>query len=125
LIKAIITQLKTGSLTRVYPKGSNIVTPIAPYIFVWGPAFISQGGNDGMGQNQYMISVHYQKGFINQLDDYIYNELLTLLHKKKMITRDLRTVTLYLNGSVSEIIEGNKDGTISKERDILTAAIYT
>jgi hypothetical protein len=124
MLSAIIMQLRTGTITRVYPKGGVPVNLAAPYIVCWGPDFIAKPGYDNQGKNVYTISVHYMKGFVNDLDDYIYNTLQTLLHKQSLLTRDNRTVKLYLNGEVSDLIEGNADGTISKERNAVTAGIY-
>lgn len=125
MLSAIVYQLKTGSIKRVFPKGSVSVNPESPYIVVWQDPLIPQPGYDNRGKNSYKIAVHYQKGFVNQLDDYVFNEIQILLHKKRLLTRDNRYVTIYLTGYVSTLIEGNDDGTISKERECITAGIYT
>ena len=124
MLSAIVMKLRTGSISNVMPKGGVQVNPPPPYVVVWGPSFIPQPGSDNLGKNQYTVSVHYKKGFVNQLDDYIMNEIQSLLHKQRLLTRDGRYVTIYVSAVVSDTIEGNDDGTISKERELLTAAIY-
>lgn len=124
MLQAIVNKLKTGSISRVYPRGSVTVNPEAPYVVVWQDPLVPQPGYDNYGKNTYKISVHYQKGYINPLDDYIYNEVQALLHKQSLLTRDGRHVKIYCTGNVSATIEGNADGTISKERELITAGIY-
>lgn len=124
MLSAIVHELRTGTIGNVMPKGSVQVNPSPPYIIVWQPPFIPQPGADNMGKNIYIVSVHFKKGFINDLDDYIFNELQTLLHKKSLLTRDKRHVKIYVSPIVSTLIEGNDDGTISKERELETAGIY-
>lgn len=125
MIKAIITQLKTGSITNVIPRGQNIVNPEKPYVVVWGPETIQQTGMDREGKNLYYINTHFPKGYINQLDDYVYNELPTLLpDKMRLTTRDGRIVQLFLTMDIGVIVEGNDDGTLSKERVFETIAMF-
>jgi hypothetical protein len=124
LITAIIDRLKTGTIKNVYPRGSIVQNPSAPYVVVWGPELIPQPGYDDRGKNEYFISVHFQRGFINDLDDYIYNEIINLLNNYRIISRDGRKATLKISGAPSTLIEGNDDVTISKERVFITAGIY-
>jgi len=124
MITAIINKLKTGSITNVYPRGCVVVNPPAPYVIVWGPELVPQPGEDSRGKNQYFISVHYTRGFINQLDDYIYNEVVDLLNNIRFVMRDGRRATLHISGAPSNLIETNDDNTISKERIFITAGIY-
>ena len=123
--KAIITQLKTGTISEVIPKGSTKTNLQPPYIIVWGPLLIPQPGDEDRGKNQYMISVHLSRGYINQLDDYVYTELVELLANQTLTTRDGRRAILKISGAPSNLIEGNDDNTISKERVFITAGIYS
>lgn len=123
--KAIEDRLKTGSITRVYPKGDVVSNIQPPYIIIGGPVLVPQPGNEDRGKNQYTIYVHFQRGYVDQLDDYIYIELVSLLHKQRLTMRDGRKATLHISGAPSDLIEGNDDGTISKERIFITAAIYS
>lgn len=124
MISAIITQLKTGSITRVYRKGSNKVNPQPPYVIVWGPELIQQPGCDNRGKNQFFIAAHFKRGYAKDLDEYIFNEVLTLLNNEILTTGDYRDVRLHVSGAPSTLIEGNADCTISKERVFISAAIY-
>ena len=124
MITAIINQLKTGSITNVYPRGDIITNYQPPYVIVWGPELVPQPGNEDQGKNQYFISAHFTRGFINQLDDYIYDEIVDLLNNFRGVMRDGRKATLHISGAPSNLIEGNDDNTISKERVFITAGIY-
>jgi hypothetical protein len=124
LITAIIDKLKTGTIQNVYPRGSIAVNPQPPYVVVWGPELIPQPGYESRGKNQYFISVHFSRGCINELDDYIYNEIVDLLNEQVLVMRDLRKAKLQISGAPSNLIEGNDDNTISKERVFITAGIY-
>ena len=124
MLTAIIDQLKTGSISTVLPRGAITTNPQPPYVIVWGPELIGQPGDEDRGKNQYFISVHYARGYINQLNDYIYNEIVSLLNEQRLTTRDLRKATLKISGAPSNLIEGNDDNTISKERVFITAGIY-
>lgn len=125
MLQAIIDQLKTGSIARVYPKGDPVLNPVPPYIIVWQEAPVEDAGRVNQGKNYYTISVHYERGAINYLDDYLFIELPTLLKKQILTTRDGRRVQLYLDfAGISTLIEGNDDNTISKERQAWTVAFY-
>lgn len=124
MLTAIINQIKTGTIQTVIPRGSVQVNPTPPYVVVWGPELVPQPGNEDRGKNQYFIAVHFNRGFINHVNDYIYNEVVDLLDGQRLTTRDGRQATLYVSGAPSNLIEGNDDNTISKERIFITAGIY-
>lgn len=124
MISAIITQLKTGSITKVFRKGSITVNPQPPYVKVWGPELIQKPGYENIGKNQYFIAVHFKRGYGKDLDEYITNEVVTLLNKVILTTADFRDVRLHVSGGPSTLIEGNDDNTISKERVFISAGIY-
>jgi hypothetical protein len=124
VVTAIINQLKTGSIKTVKQRGSTKVNLQPPYVIVWGPELIQKPGYENRGKNQYFIAAHFKRGFGNQLDDYIIDEVVTLLNKQILTTRDLRDVRLKVSGGPSNMIEGHDDKTISKERIFITAAIY-
>lgn len=125
MLKAIVDQLKTGSILNVYPKGDPVLNPVPPYIIVWQDSPVQDTGKLDQGKNLYTISVHFQRGFINYLDDYLFIELKTLLNKQILTTRDGRRVQVYIDfEGISTLIEGNDDNTISKERQAWTVAFY-
>jgi len=122
LTTAIINQLKTGSISNVIQKGDPISNPGNPYVVVWAAAPIPQAGNDNMGKREYMVSVHFPPGYSNDIDDYM-DEAFLLLDGQRLTTRDLRKVTLTGTLYISSLIEGNNDGTISKERNFVSAGM--
>lgn len=123
MITAIINQLKTGSIANVIPRGQNISNPSQPYVVVSDLEGIQQGNTEN-GLNEYSINVHFPKGHINQLDDYIENELYTLLNKKTLITRDSRKVEIKVTSQIGRLVEDNDDKTMSKERVCQTVMIW-
>lgn len=123
MITAIETILKTGSISRVFPKGNNQVNPNPPYVILWGPELISQIGESNRGLDVYYISAHFNPGYTDDLDDYIYNEIRELLSGQILTTRDLRSLKVHFEGAPSDIID-NADSTISKEQKISTVGIY-
>jgi hypothetical protein len=123
MITAIETILKTGSITNVFPKGDNIVNPNPPYVVLSGPEFIRQIEGENQGTDLYTISVHFNPGYTDDLDDYIFNEVRELLSGEDLTTRDSRVLEVRFEGAPSDIIN-NSDGTISKEQTISTVGIY-
>jgi hypothetical protein len=122
MITAIIAKLKTGTITNVIPRGDAVVNPTAPYVVVWKDSPIQLQGNSGL--NQYYVSVHYPRGYINQVDDYIENECATLLGGQILTTRDARKVQLYKTMDITPLIDNNDDGTISRDRLFDSVAMY-
>lgn len=123
MIKAIIEQLKTGSITNVVPRGQNVANPEKPYVVVWQAEPAQQIGSEN-GLDEYVVNVHFPKGYVNQVDDYILKETYTLLHDKILITRDSRKVKIESTSRIGQLVTTNDDGTISKERVFITPGIY-
>ena len=123
MITAIINQLKTGSIQNVFPRGQNKTNPPPPYVVVWTGEPIQQDNTEN-GLNQYFVNAHFVKGANNQLNDYIENEVYALLDKQILTTRDGRKVKIMVTSQIGRIVEGNDDGTISKERLCQTVMIW-
>ena len=86
---------------------------------------IAQAGRDMEGKNLYYVNVHYPKGYIDEIDDYITNELPTLLPDGiRLTTRDGRTVQLFNTMIIGDLVETNNDGTNSKDRVFESVAMY-
>jgi hypothetical protein len=123
MITAIINQLKTGSVSEVIPFGQNAANPMQPYVVVWQDEPILQDSTEA-GLNEYVINAHFPPGHINDLNDYIENEVYLLLNKQILITRDGRRVEVKVTGQIKRLVTGNDDNTISRERTCQTPAIY-
>ena len=123
MITAIINQLKTGSIQNVFPRGQNKTNPNQPYVVVWKNEPIQQGNTEN-GLYEYVVNAHFPKGHINQLDDYIELEMYSLLNKKTLETKDGRKVPIWVTSQIGRLVEGNDDGTISKERICQTVMIW-
>jgi hypothetical protein len=114
MLLAIINQLKTGTITKVIAKGGASVNPPAPYVVVWEDTGTEQLKDRNIGG--YFVSVHYPKGYILTLDEYIKNEVLTLLHEVLLTDSVGNKNRLLSTGQISPVIDTNDDGTISRDR---------
>lgn len=108
---AIITQLKTGSLTRVYARGDNVEDKVAPYVIV------ANAGNTGPGnlnQEQYFVTPHFARGFWFELGEYM-DEARGLLSGAQLTDGTGATAVLESSGAAGALIDTNDDNTISRE----------
>lgn len=111
MTKAIITQLKTGSISNVVQYGS--ARPATPYVVVRPEA-------DSAGRGRlYRIFVHYDQGQQAWLEDYCFDELITLLDNFSAVTRHGNDNQLSVEQDYQDININNDDGTISMERRFL------
>jgi len=123
MVKAIIEQLKTGSIPDVIQSGHNISNTNKPYVVVWQDTTTQQGDSQN-GNNNFYINAHFPKGWVDEITDYIEVEVYQLLHDKILTTRDSRKVRIEATSQIGKIIPGNDDGTISKERVFTAPGIY-
>lgn len=105
MITKIVSKLKTGTITNVVPYGSKLPSP--PYIVV-KPI----GGED---TRVFEIFVHMMQGQQTYLEDYVFDDLSTLLTDYKTTSRHGNYNKVYDQESYSDIII-NDDGTISMSR---------
>ena len=111
MVDAIITKLKTGSVTDVYAKGDNFKDAKPPYIVV------ADAGNVGVGnlnQEQYFVTAHFARGFWFELSEYI-DEARGLLSGFDLTDATGVTAILESSGAVGPLVDTNDDDTISKE----------
>lgn len=108
---AIVTRLKTGSISRVYAKGDNASDLVVPYVIV------SEAGNVGAGTlnlEQYLVTPHFGRGFSFELNRYL-AEARGLLSGSVLTDANGVTAELETSGGVGPLIDSNDDGSISKE----------
>lgn len=125
-IKAIIDQLKTGSVKNVFTKGNYEVYPSGegvrdtrePYVLVYdGYSLNPFYGNDNTVRS-YIVEVHYPPGNLYELDEYIEHEVIGLLAKKRLTDPDDGTVfQIYSTALVNAMQEPNDDRSISGGND--------
>jgi len=135
ITKAIIEQLKTGSLTTVYPRGNMETYPggknstelLVPYVLVYDDYAVNAYYITDNTIAPYVIEAHFPVGFIDNLNSYIENEIITLLNRKRLTDSDGYTFQVFVTADISIMSEpnddrsisgGNDDGTISKYRRI-------
>lgn len=116
MIAEIIARLKTGSITNVIPFGSATPSTV-PYIVVK-----PETNNKGRGVR---IILHYKQGAnmyvsggitYTPMDDYIYNELPSLLSEWTMANNHGESMTVHDTGEITDITAVSDDNTIAMER---------
>lgn len=112
----IVAQLKTGKITNVVPYGSRNL-PSPPYIVV-------KPIRDPLGRGRmFEIYVHFSPGQINDLEDYLFNDVGVLLDGFESETRHTNNNKLYTEQEYQDIITQNDDKTISMMRPYLMPSI--
>ncbi|NIU83400.1 MAG: hypothetical protein GWN64_07955 [Candidatus Thorarchaeota archaeon] len=109
MITAIITQLKTGSVSNVVAKFDGKVNLVPPYVVVWED--IRSGRLSGV-----YVAYHNVPGTSDLVDDYMTEEVLTLLDKVILTDASGNKFRLEDTNEVSQLVEDNDDHTISKDR---------
>jgi len=111
MLSKVIEQIKTGSITNVVPYGSAL--PATPYVVV-------RPERDPLDRGRvFRIIAHYQPGQQAWLEDYIFDEILTLLDEFTATSRHGNDNRLVTEQEYTDIIVDNDDGTISMERRFL------
>ena len=111
MITKIVEKLKTGTVKNVIPFGWSL--PAAPYVVV-------KMERDSLGRGiAYRIIAHFKPGQNIFLEDYVMNELMTLLDGYAAITRHGTYQELESTGEWGALVTDNDDSTISMERVFL------
>lgn len=133
ILKAVMTQLKTGSISTVetrgnyasYIAGRNTDELLKPYVLVYDDYPITTYYAQVDSVQNIAVDVHFPVGMIDELNKYVEEELISLLHKKRLTTSEGQTfqieATLYISqmqepNDDKSITGGNDDGTISRLR---------
>ncbi len=138
-LKAIMDQLKTGSVKDIYtrgnietyPAGKGKVDLLNPYVLVHDDFSVNSYYATSMSIHPIVIDAHFPPGYINELNKYIEEEVPLLLHRKRLnynVTEEETVyfqvyVTMYLSIMIEPnddrtISGGNDDGTISRFRRV-------
>ena len=119
--QAVVAQLETGSITRVYNREDGIENPRVPYVVLWKETPTTQNVID-QGLYTYRIACHVQVGKIDQLDNYIETEVFTLLHRVQLedpVSNNM--FDTYVTKEISPAIR-NDDNSVSRDILIQTPA---
>lgn len=109
MLSKIVARLKTGSIKNVVPFGSIAQNP--SYIVVK-----PERAENGIGR-RFRIIVHMKPDQQEFLEDYIFNELSTLLTDYQVESRHGNLNQLIMeDDNYTDITISNSDGTISMER---------
>ena len=135
ILEAIIAQLKTGTIPAVFTRGNyqtylngkGVNDLLSPYVLVYNDYPVASYYEANNIVDQYVVEVHYPTGYINEVSAYIENELVGLLHRKRLVDDTLYNFQVYVTMGISVLAEpnddksitgGNDDGTISRYRRI-------
>jgi hypothetical protein len=117
MITRIVAKLKTGTIKNVVPFGSAN-TPAPPYIVVRPEA-------DGLGRGRiYRIFVHMKPGQQTFLEDYLFNNIPTLLSNFSTDDRHGNHNKVLPEYEYTDITTNNDDGTISMEMRFLVPQVF-
>ena len=115
MIKEVETRLKTGSIKDVVTFCNPLPAP--PYVVLKPETFITGRG--------IRVIVHYTKGQqmytkngvnYTPLDDYIYNELPSLIKDWSFINNHGETMTVRDTGEITDVSAVSDDNTVSMDR---------
>lgn len=132
MLKAIITQLKTGSIKTVYTRG-NYQTYLAgkdtndlqsPYVIVFNDYPINSYYEVVNTIDSFIVEAHFPTGNIDKLNNYIENEVPVLLNRKRLIDTTLYNFQVFVTMNMSIMSEPNDDKSISGGNDDSTISRY-
>jgi hypothetical protein len=135
ILQTIIAQLKTGSIKNVYTRGNyqtylngrNANDLLEPYVIVFNDYPVATYYEHTNTIDSYVVEAHFPTGMINEVNAYIENELVELLHRKRLTDDLIYNFQVYVTMNMSIMSEpnddksitgGNDDGTISRYRRI-------
>jgi len=120
MIAEIVNQLKTGTIKTVMPYLASTTMPSPPYIVVKPELYVT-------GKKGIRVIVHYLVGthmyidsstgdYKTPLEDYVYNELPSLLRDWSFENNHGETMTVYDTQDTTEVGPVSDDNTVSMER---------
>lgn len=122
IIKAIMSQVATGSIKNVITRGMLETYPEPPYVIVYADFAIDAYYQKDNTIQPIMIEAHYPMGNSDLLDAYIENEIVTLLHRKRLTDSEGYTFQVYATMALGIIQEPNDDRSISGGNDDKTVS---
>lgn len=125
LIKAIMDQLATGSITNIitrgnreaYPAGKNFIDNNEPYVIVANDYPVNSYYITDNTIEPIIIEAHFPVGYINELNKYVEEELMQLLNRKRLTDSDGFNFQVYGTMHISIMDEPNDDKSISGGND--------
>jgi len=129
-LNAIKSKLLTGSVTNIILSGGMEIYPELPCILLYDDFPLNTYYTQDNTINPFIVEVRYPAGYIDEVDKYIEEEVLTLLDRKVLYdTENDSYVQTFATANVTKLSEpnddralskGNDDGTISKARRFFT-----
>lgn len=132
ILKELIAQVKTGTITNVqtrgnleaYPGGKDVNDLMAPYVLVYDDFAVNTYYPTDNTIMPFVVEVHYPPGYITELNDYIEYELPALLNRKRFTDDEGYTFQVFVTAHVSILMEPNDDKSISGGNDDKTISKY-
>ena len=132
ILQSIIAQLKTGSIPTVYTRGNyqtylngrNVNDLLTPYVVVYNDYPVTTYYLANNTVDPYVVEVHFPAGMINEVTAYIENEIVELLHRKRLVDEGVYYFQTFVTMGVSVMAEPNDDKSITGRNDDGTISKY-
>ena len=137
ILAAIIDELKKGTIKDIITRGNMHTYPagkdkalLKPYVIVHDDYSVNSYYATSLSIQPIVIDAHFPIGFIRELNNYIEDEVPSLLNRKRLYYTENEIkysfqvyVTMYISimtepNDDKTITGGNDDGTISRFRRI-------
>lgn len=122
VLKAIMDQVETGSITKVitrgnmetYPAGTDLLNP---YVLVYDDYPVNSYYTTENTVRPIVIEAHYPAGYIDELNKYIEEEIMELLNRQRLTDSEGYVFQVFVTSHISVMSEPNDDRTISGGND--------
>lgn len=126
IVKAIIHQLKKGSIKNVIPigeynKATNPGGMLQPYVIVYESSSLSYYTKNGSGEASFKVIAAFPPSYHDQLNNYILYEVFSLLDNKLLCIKngeEVSRIKVSVTDRLSRVITDTSDGYIARERTI-------
>ena len=129
VLKAIMDQLATGSITNIITRGNMETYPsgdelLKPYVLVYDDYAVNSYYTTENTVRPIIIDVHYPAGYINEVNKYIEEEVVELLNRQRLTDSEGYVFQVFVTAHISVMSEPNDDRTISGGNDDKTISRF-
>ena len=122
VLKAIMDQLATGSITNIITRGNMETYPagdelLNPYILVFDDYAVNSYYTTENTVRPIIVEVHYPAGYIDEVNKYIEEEVMQLLNRQRLTDSEGYVFQVFVTAHISVMSEPNDDRTISGGND--------
>lgn len=129
ILKAIMDQLATGSITNIITRGNMETYPsgdelLSPYVLVYDDYAVNSYYTTENTIRPIIVEVHYPAGYINEVNKYIEEEIVELLNRQRLTDSEGYVFQVFVTAHISVMSEPNDDRTISGGNDDKTISRF-